>query len=378
MADLRTYRGRSLPEILRRVRAELGANAAILHTREIGSRLTRWLGGGELEVVASNEVEVPSRLNSVRKDDSTSGRTTQGQPTAASEPRRLPASEPSYGFERTAADELSQQREANDPMFAHLLGQGTPAALCRGWRERLLMAGSGRDQTPTADDWVRVAEEELTIHGPIRIEPGRRRVVAVVGPTGVGKTTTIAKLAGNLQLKNQTRVGLITLDTFRIAAVDQLQTYAQIMEAPLEVVGSPREMSAALRRLAHCELVLIDTIGRSPHAAARIRELRALLAEARPDETHLALSAASSRETLSDCLEAFAPVQPTAMILTKCDEARRLAPLWPILADSALPLSYTTHGQHVPDDIRQAHRRELARTLLGLEVEAPWAAPVAF
>lgn len=109
-------------------------------------------------------------------------------------------------------------------------------------------------------------------------------------------------------------------------------------------------MSAALQQLAHCELVLIDTIGRSPHAAARIRELRALLAEARPDETHLALSAASSSETLSDCVEAFAPLQPTAMILTKCDEARRLAPLWPILADSALPLSYTTHGQHVPDD----------------------------
>jgi flagellar biosynthesis protein FlhF len=378
MADLRTYRGRSLPEILRRVRAELGANASILHTREVGSRLTRWLGGGELEVVASNEVDVPSRLSTVRKDASQHDGSTPSERTADSEARFITNPAPPNGFEHQSGDAISGLSEASDPMLAHLRSLGTPPALCRRWLERLQPARSAHEHTPSAEDWVRVAEEELTIHGPIRIEPGRRRVVAVVGPTGVGKTTTIAKLAGNLQLKNQTRVGLITLDTFRIAAVDQLQTYAQIMEAPLEVVGSPREMSAALQRLAHCELVLIDTIGRSPFAAARIRELRALLAEARTDETHLALSAASSRETLSDCLEAFAPLQPTAMILTKCDEARRLAPLWPILADSALPLSYTTHGQHVPDDIRLAHRRELAHTLLGLEVAAPWTAPVNF
>ena len=124
----------------------------------------------------------------------------------------------------------------------------------------------------------------------IELRPGNRKVVALVGPTGVGKTTTIAKIAANFRLRDKKTVGLITADTYRIAAVEQLRTYAEIIDLPLEVVTTPREMRRAVLQMEHLDLVLIDTAGRSPHDELRLHELRALLREANPDETHLVLS----------------------------------------------------------------------------------------
>ena len=115
--------------------------------------------------------------------------------------------------------------------------------------------------------------------------------MALVGPTGVGKTTTIAKLAANYRLREKKRVGLITVDTYRIAAVEQLRTYADIIDLPMEVVSTPREMREAVARMRNLDLVLMDTAGRSPRDEIKIQELRSLLAEAEADEVHLVLSA---------------------------------------------------------------------------------------
>ena len=139
-----------------------------------------------------------------------------------------------------------------------------------------------------------LVEAELSVAGPIQVQPGAGRVVALVGPTGVGKTTTIAKLAANYRLRENRRVGLITVDTYRIAAVEQLRTYADIIDLPMEVVSTPREMRQAVERMRDFDLVLMDTAGRSPRDEVRIRELRSMLAEAGPHEVHLVLSAASS------------------------------------------------------------------------------------
>ena len=103
------------------------------------------------------------------------------------------------------------------------------------------------------------------------------RVVALVGPTGVGKTTTIAKLAANYRLREKRRVGLITVDTYRVAAVEQLRTYADIIDLPMEVVATPREMREAVARMSHLDLVLMDTAGRSPRDEVKIQELKSML-----------------------------------------------------------------------------------------------------
>jgi flagellar biosynthesis protein FlhF len=210
-----------------------------------------------------------------------------------------------------------------------------------------------------------IVEADILIAGPITPEAGRRRLVALVGPTGVGKTTTIAKLAANFRLRERRNVGLITVDTYRIAAVEQLRTYADIMDLPMEVVSTPREMRHAVERMADLELVLLDTAGRSPTDDLKIQELRALLAEAAPDEVHLVLSSVASPGALEKTARRFAEVGATALVLTKLDEAAGLGNLLPLLRASRLPLSYLTNGQKVPDDIEPASADRLAGLILG-------------
>jgi flagellar biosynthesis protein FlhF len=188
-----------------------------------------------------------------------------------------------------------------------------------------------------------------------------------VGPTGVGKTTTIAKLAANFRLRDKLRVGLITVDTYRIAAVEQLRTYADIIDLPMEIVATPREMHQALAQMSDLDLVLLDTAGRSPRDEIRLQELKAMLAEAAPDEVYLVLSSVASSAALEKAAAQFAAVGTTALVLTKLDEASSLGNLLPLVRRSRLPLSYLTHGQNVPDDIAPAHSGRLARCLLGIE-----------
>ena len=188
-----------------------------------------------------------------------------------------------------------------------------------------------------------------------------------MGPTGVGKTTTIAKLAANYRLREKRRVGLITVDTYRIAAVEQLRTYADIIDLPMEIVATPREMHQAVARMSDLDLILMDTAGRSPRDDVKIQELKSMLIEAAPDEVHLVLSSAASGSSLSKMAQQFAAVGTTALVLTKLDEAASLGNLLPLVRSSRLPLSYLTHGQNVPDDIGPADRQRLARIILGLE-----------
>jgi len=183
----------------------------------------------------------------------------------------------------------------------------------------------------------------------------------------VGKTTTIAKLAANYRLRRRQNVGLITVDTYRIAAVEQLRTYADIIDLPMQVVSTPREMREAVERLSGLDLILMDTAGRSPRDEIKIQELKAFLAEAGADEVHLVLSSMAGARCLAQTIERFAAVGTTAMILTKLDEAPGLGNLLPLLQSNGLPVSYLTNGQNVPDDIQVAEPRQLAYLMLGIE-----------
>ena len=185
--------------------------------------------------------------------------------------------------------------------------------------------------------------------------------MALVGPTGVGKTTTIAKLAANYRLREKRRVGLITVDTYRVAAVEQLRTYADIIDLPMEVVATPREMREAVARMSHLDLVLMDTAGRSPRDEVKIQELKSMLAEAEPDEVHLVLSSTAGAKSLISTAERFADVGTTALLLTKLDEAHSLGHLVSLVRECQLPVSYLTDGQNVPDDIQVAERRRWRR-----------------
>jgi flagellar biosynthesis protein FlhF len=256
------------------------------------------------------------------------------------------------------------------PTYSQLIEADVPEILTRRLLRDVVDALEP-DQFDKADA-VRAAlctavEQCLAVAPPIQLIAGARRVVALVGPTGVGKTTTVAKLAANFKLAHGVRVGLITVDTFRIAAVEQLKTYAEIIDLPLAVVNQPVEMPRALDELGAVDLVFIDTAGRSPRDEVKIRELAEFLLQARPDEVHLVLSAVSAQPSLRAAVERFATVQVDRLILTKLDEADSLGGILGILGHSPRPVSYLTTGQAVPDDIEPADRKRIARLILNQE-----------
>ncbi|MEM7576083.1 MAG: flagellar biosynthesis protein FlhF [Planctomycetota bacterium] len=193
----------------------------------------------------------------------------------------------------------------------------------------------------------------------------RPRIVALVGPTGVGKTTTVAKLAATFKLKQGRSVGVITLDTYRIAAVDQLRTYCSIIGCPLEVARQPDELAACLEKLSDCDFVIIDTAGRSQRDDAKLDELASFLEVAQPDETHLVLTATASQRVMLQIAERFERVKPDRVIFTKLDEAVTCGTLFNVVDAIAKRVSYVTTGQEVPHQIEPGDAMALAARVLG-------------
>lgn len=419
--DLRTYRAPTMQEALALVRRELGSNAAVLHTREVRSRglLGLFPGARQIEVTASVDVVVPSRLpvraprtgeERLLPENSGDGYAGAGHARgAALGPQARSAAHAAQPFERQASgafsppaiewagrdgfrqelkgqldelhslvEELCERSRRSTPrdwpddlfrLYADLIDAEIEEELARELVERVRADASGLPAEMLRARLASLVEEDILPCVPIRITPGATRLVALVGPTGVGKTTTIAKLAANFRLRERRRVGLITVDTYRIAAVEQLRTYADIIDLPMQVVATPREMRHAVRSMAGFDLILLDTAGRSPKDDPKIRELQEFLQEAQADEVHLVLSSVASASALAKTAERFVELGATSLVLTKLDEAHGLGNLLPLLRACKLPLSYLTNGQNVPDDIVEADQRAVARMVAGLAPE---------
>ena len=180
------------------------------------------------------------------------------------------------------------------------------------------------------------------------------RVIALVGPTGVGKTTTIAKLAAIQKLVKRADVGIISADTFRIGAIEQLRTFAIIADIPMEVAYRPADIGPALKKFSGKDIVFIDTVGRNQRSKKDLAELKKFVEAAKPDEIHLVLSASTGGKTLADVVEKFKILRPNHLIFSKVDEAVTFGPLFNIAQKQNLNISYLTTGQGVPDDILPA------------------------
>lgn len=378
--DVRTYRARSIQDALRLIREDLGPDASVLHTREVNAGVLGGIfGGRQIEVTASTEINVPSRLQGATASSIAPVADAPGSLLEDNEFRsRL--RDNLYDHGPSLVDQLShrdsggrtQRTAAMFKLLTDLVDNGIPDVHAKELLEtvkRRVKPYDADDEQALFHHVAQIVEEQLRVRGPIRMLPGRCKTVALVGPTGVGKTTTIAKLAANFRLQQKCRVGLITVDTYRIAAVEQLQTYAQIMDLPMEVVGTTSEMRAARQKMDEFDLVLIDTAGRSPRDDAHLQELRQMLAAAQADEIHLVLSSVTSDSALQRSLTQFRSVGATHLLLSKVDEASALGSLLPLLKQCELPLTYVTNGQSVPSDIAPAQRSSLARMLVRMTNE---------
>ncbi len=393
---------------LQKVKRDLGRNAVILNTRSF--KAGGFLGFGGKHVVeitaTTHSKSLPGNRWRSRMDDtvvdasdsapppvdrSVRNRTT---PSNRSEDPRAQRDGESTQINDSLLREMSQLRSLVERMVQGTRqGKGTevPAELFDTYTRLLqqhvaeemvtqllteirgdLTGEQLREQSIVQERLLERVAALIPEGGPILLDGplGKAKVVALVGPTGVGKTTTVAKLAAHFKLREHKNVGLITIDTYRIAAVDQLKAYARIIDVPLEVVLSPDELKDAVARMRWMDLILIDTAGRSQNDTIRLNELKAFLDTIAPDEVHLVLSSTATPECLRSSVERFGQLGADRLIFTKLDEAVGFGVILEAIRQVNHRLSYVTMGQDVPDDIEVGSAQQLARLILGQNLSA--------
>ncbi len=412
MTEVYTFRAATMREALARIQHELGGDAVILQTKQVRKRgFLR--SREEVEITAGMGFNTAGPLDVMQSDrhrsfDSRSetGLDLMRSPMSANEQiadlRRLSGGDAIPTKERSITERphetassstaplakrldsieslLMQLGKASSGsgvadipdhlfhLYARLLDVDVAESPARDLVQHVQKYATPQEQTDERFVQSLLRERiasQTRCSGPIQVTRGQRKTVALVGPTGVGKTTTLAKLAANFRLRDGVKLGLVTVDTYRVAAVEQLQTYADIIDLPMKVVTSPPEMRRAIAEMSDMDLVLIDTAGRSPRDDLKIQELKALLAAAEVDETHLVLSLVSNLRSLLMTAKMFSPVGVSSLILTKLDEAAGMGTLFSVAQQIQQPISYFTTGQDVPDDIEAADADRAARLVLG-------------
>jgi flagellar biosynthesis protein FlhF len=200
--------------------------------------------------------------------------------------------------------------------------------------------------------------------GTLKMRKNSPRIIALVGPTGVGKTTTTAKLAAMYALNRGNKVALITMDIFRVGAVEQLKTYSRIMGIPLEVASTPKELEKAVEKHSACDLIFVDTAGRSHKDKEKLDEMKNFLDNKIPIEVYLCLSATTKDKELEEILNRFRIFQVSKVVFTKIDESESLGNMVNLLMKDNLQIAYFTTGQRVPEDIEVATSAKLADLIL--------------
>lgn len=383
------------------VRKQLGPDAVILHTRTVKTGGLFGIGARQqIEITASADanIRLPRKNN---KPHSKPGPGTGTSPRPATPERAAsaqdhertgctaapPVDNMQLAHSETLRNELQQvrsmvedlvkqNRRSQHPevpeelftLYLSLIQQEVAAELAdeviQDMKSRLTAQELSNTEAVARTLVNRIENLVPSTGGVAAGHPGKPRVVALIGPTGVGKTTTVAKLAANFKLREQKKVGLITIDTYRIAAVDQLRTYASIIDVPLKVVLTPDELRSAIDEFKDNHVIFVDTAGRSPNDALRLNELKSFLEAANPHEVHLVLSCTSNQNNLMQAVDRFGALGVDKIIFTKLDEAVHFGVIINVISKVNKAMSYVTTGQNVPDDIEVSHARRLARLIL--------------
>jgi flagellar biosynthesis protein FlhF len=360
-ATVKTFRAPDPRAALDAVKAAFGEEAVILHTREISGGL--W-GKPEIEITAASSGDAIPRTSAAKSPATkpTGGRQEiDGEITAL---RRVV--EDLRAELRATRDEPQGFADVPTPaamrLVRRLIQRGVESSLA----EELARLAAREAATPREPDLLEALETILRRRlQPARTpwERGERRVLALIGPTGVGKTTTIAKIAARALLDSRLKVALVTVDTYRIGATEHLGRYGEIMGVPTYVARDAASLADAIARCADADLVLIDTAGRpdAPSIAAQAELLRTV-----PDvEIHLVLSAAVGARELRAAAKRYEKVGVNRMIFSKLDEADGPGSVMSAAAVISCPISCITDGQRVPDDVHTAAGARLIDTIIG-------------
>ncbi|MEW6623098.1 MAG: flagellar biosynthesis protein FlhF [Bacillota bacterium] len=361
------YITNDMKEACQRIREDLGADAVIINSRKVTQKgLLGFLKPRMLEVTAAiddiNQAKQPLKPK----------RAHFPEDIISKEMREMKGLleklliQNGQSFHEQGASALDGNATINasnilDRFFAEqeVLPSTAKKILSAFTEEELQLCSSGWELM----DMLKGKLEKIFV--PVTRENHLSRLMVFIGPTGVGKTTTIAKLAANFALYHGLNIGLVTIDTYRIGAVAQLKTYGEIIGVTVDVVMTPHELKMTLQKYARCDLILLDTAGRSSKNIEQIAELKSFLDVVRPAEIYLVMSANTKNKDLLTILDNYKSLNYSKLVITKIDETDSLGCLVNVADITGLPVAYVTNGQNVPDDIIPGEPERLAKLIVG-------------
>jgi flagellar biosynthesis protein FlhF len=418
MMKMKVFHADTMHDAIRAIKEELGPDALILSTKRVkrGSLPFSIFGRSLLEVTAATDstadqaapdqqaipqatqddarqVERQQEPASAFQNTLSSLLHSNSPPESGVEKARIavPATKPApqsatqWRFRHLKHElfDLQQQLTSSLPDESQTAGSNFPAPLARACRllvtqglrpataeeiclalRRRLSPESLQSDSEIQDGLHRLCMERIRVSGPLLAAEDEYKVAMFIGPSGAGKTTAIVKLAAHYRLQENRSVALITLDTCRMAAVEQLRTYAHVLGVPLETAQTTAEVVEGIRRHRQASLILIDTPGLGPHETAQLMNLAGLKDSYGSIETHLVLSATTRMQDLRRTVARYTACAPSRLLFTKLDETEEYGNLFELAYQTTLPLSYWSNGQRVPEDFEPAESARLADLLL--------------
>jgi flagellar biosynthesis protein FlhF len=336
---IKRYIVNNMNEAMTRIKYELGKDAIIISQRKIRK-------SGIFSIFSKRVIEVTAAVENDNKstDESELKSSLENITKMISDLQSSSKSITHYGKETNELETLLKSTDLNKQIIKSVLSEI-------------------KNHTENLDEKIKLKK---TIEKRIQISENKfEKIMVLVGPTGVGKTTTIAKLAGKLALIDKKKVGLITIDTYRIGAVEQLRTYADIMNIPFKVVITTKDMENAIDSMRDCEAILIDTTGRSSKNTMQLSELRSFVEKANTANIHLVISCTTKNNDISSIVEGYKILNYNNVIITKLDETSTYGSILNILDCAKKPLSFVTVGQDVPDDLKRLSAAHISNLILG-------------
>lgn len=392
---VKRYIGDTAQDALQKVRAELGRDAVIINTRKIKKR-------GFAGLFTKPLVEVVAAIDDYEKDNQNVGKVTMEVNDST---KNIDAINKTETFKESLKVSMNSLKDENfskidetnniEKEFNEIksmlnkvykiikIDEDNLSTIAKQYIFRLRTAEVDEEIISNIEDKIEKLTEDLQnsedfirdfIHNALLdfinienedIDTTLKKINIFVGPTGVGKTTTMAKLAALYTLKKQKKVGLITSDTYRIAAVEQLKTYSDIIGIPLIVVYSPQEFVSAVESFRDKDIIMVDTAGRSHKDRYQLAELKHLLDTGIESQTYLVISAGTKMSDCRDILNSYSFLEDYKLLFTKIDETSSHGIIVNTSYITKKPLSYLTYGQSVPDDIEIADKSKIINSFLG-------------
>jgi flagellar biosynthesis protein FlhF len=385
---VKKFVAKSMSEAMKKIRAELGSEAVILNSKEIET-------GGFLGFFTTKNIEVIAAIDTAPTVRRSTAKTTK-QPNNSTAAKTTPIDKVSEvkehdisqndrmlekevkelknivnGISNSLVSQFDDYPEVLKKINQHFIDQDISPNIRIEVMKKLLkkwyIIDEGTKNDTEVLKWTKDVLKELIQSNDMGGFTYNKKFLNLVGPTGVGKTTTIAKIAANCMIKHHKKVAFITTDTFRIAAIEQLKTYAKILNVPIEVAYSVDDFKKAKEKLASFDLILIDSAGRNFLNELYIDELKKVIDFDDEMETYLVLSLTSKYRDMTTIFEQFSKININKVIFTKNDETSSKGALLNLIHEYKIGVSYITNGQSVPDDIIEGSAEEIVNIITEVE-----------